>query len=117
MEMIICDPDIKECNLIERSVYYYYRNKNILIHIRCCSNWQELDRQIKEKITDIIIVAHNGVTGLDIITGLKIPSSRLIWFSDLDFGIQSYRLCVSYFNRKPISHEKVVHALEYIETI
>lgn len=117
MEMIICSSDSKECSLIEESVHDYYRDKNIPCQIRYCGDWQELSRQVREKTADTIIVAQDGVSGLDTITGLKLPSARLVWFSDLDFSIQAYRLCVSYFNRKPISHEKVIQALKHIEMI
>lgn len=117
MEMIICGGDSKEYSLIEKSVNDYYRDKNIPCQIRHCGDWQGLSRLIKEKTADAIIVAQDGVSGLDIITGLRIASGRLIWFSDLDFSIQAYRLCVSYFNMKPISHEKVIQALKRIETI
>lgn len=117
MEMIICGGDSRECSLIEESVHDYYKDKNVPYQIRHCGDWQELSRQVREKTADAIIVAQDGVSGLDTITGLKIPSGRLVWFSDLDFIIQAYRLCVSYFNRKPISHDKVIQALKHIEAI
>lgn len=116
MDLIICDCDSRECSLIEESIHDYCRDRNVPCKIRCCGDWQELSRQVKEKTADAIIVAQDGVSGLDIITGLKIPSGRLVWFSDLDFSLQAYRLCVSYFNRKPVSHEKVIQALKHIET-
>lgn len=115
MDLIICDCNSRECSLIEESIHDYYKDKNIPCKIRCCRDWQELSRQVKEKPADAIIVAQDGVSGLDIITGLKLPSGRLIWFSDLDFSLQAYRLYVSYFNRKPVSHKKVIQALKHIE--
>lgn len=114
MEMIICDRDLKECCLIEKAVYDYYGGIPILIHH--CQDWEGLCTLIKEKQTDAVVIAQDGVVGLDIITGLKVPSGKLIWFSDLDFGVQAYRLGVSYFNKKPITFDKVIHALKHIET-
>lgn len=115
MEMIICDCNLMESRMIETSVLEYYKVKDVPVLIYHCSNWQELSCQLKEKPVDTIIVALDGVNGLDIITGLKIPSGRLIWFSDLDFGIQAYRLGITYFNKKPITQEKVTHALKMLE--
>lgn len=117
MEVIICDRDIVESRMIEKSVLDYYKDRTVPVLIRCCTDWQELSSQIKEKPADIIIVAQEGVAGLDIITGLKLPSSKRIWFSDLDFGVQAYRLGVPYFNKKPITYEKVAHALKMVEAI
>lgn len=117
MDFIICDHDSRECSLIEESIHDYYKDKNVPCEIRRCEDWQELSRLIREKPADAIIVSQDGVIGLDIITGLKIPLDRLVWFSDLDFSLQAYCLCVSYFNRKPVSHEKVIQALKHIETI
>ena len=129
MELIICDHDIVETRVIEKSVIDYCKGRNVQVLIRCCTNWQELTCLLKEKPADginlpsrlketpadTVIVAKAGVAGLDIITGLKVSLRRLIWFSDLDFGVQAYRLGIPYFNMKPITHEKVYHALKMIE--
>ena len=106
MELIICDHDIVETLVIEKSVIDYCKG---------CTNWQELTCLLKEKPANPVIVAKAGVAGLDIITGLKVSLGRLIWFSDLDFGVQAYQLGIPYFNMKPITHEKVYHALKMIE--
>lgn len=112
--MIICNRNEKESDLIEKYIYEYCKNKEIAICIQCCKDWQELRELLKKEEPDVVIIAQNGVEGLDIITGMKIISGKLIWFSDLDFGLQAYRLCVSYFNMKPISYDKMAHALDYV---
>ena len=117
MEMIICDPNSKECSMIESYVHDYYRQNDVEAQIRRCKGWQELYEEIRQKGADIIIIAYSGVKGLDIITGLKVPTGKLIWFSDLDFSIQAYRLNVSYFNLLPITKEKVLYALHHINMI
>mgnify|MGYP007007342542 CR=1 FL=1 len=106
MELIICDHDIVETLVIEKSVIDYCKGRNVQVLIRCCTNWQELTCLLKEKPANPVIVA---------ITGLKVSLGRLIWFSDLDFGVQAYQLGIPYFNMKPITHEKVYHALKMIE--
>ena len=47
--MIISDSDSMKCGLIKESVHDYYRDKNIPCRIRCCGDWQELSRQVKEE--------------------------------------------------------------------
>lgn len=46
-----------------------------------------------------VIVALSGVTGLNISEQLRslCPDCGLIWFSDLDFSLQAYRLKAEYF--------------------
>ena len=90
----------------------------LIDHLLLCGRmrtWQEITCLLKEKPANPVIVAKAGVAGLDIITGLKVSLGRLIWFSDLDFGVQAYQLGIPYFNMKPITHEKVYHALKMIE--
>ncbi|MFQ8705871.1 MAG: hypothetical protein ACLR9T_07380 [Thomasclavelia sp.] len=113
--MIICNRDKNESDLIEKYIYEYYKNKKITIFLKFCKDWQELRELLKREEPDVVIIAQNGVEGLDIITGMKIISGKLIWFSDLDFGLQAYRLCVSYFNMKPVSYDKVAYALDYVD--
>lgn len=114
MEMIICNPDKEECALIERYVRDYCRDKGV--QIRSCGEWQELYECIRQKEADVIIISVKGVAGLDIITGLKIQTGKLIWFSDLDFAIQAYRMNIPYFNLLPVTQEKISHALHEIQT-
>ena len=49
--------------------------------------------------------------GLNTITSARLLSRKIIWFSDLDFGLQAYRLCVPFFCRKPVSEQKMEQAL------
>lgn len=42
---------------------------------------------------------------------------KLIWFSDLDFALLSFRLKVTYFGLLPIEEEKLKLALNYCEII
>ena len=116
METIICDSDVKTNCLIESCVRNYYRDKDIDVQIRSCGDWQELYTEIRRREADVIIIAQSGVKGLDIITGLNVPAGKVIWFSDLDFAVQAYRLNVSYFNLLPVTQEKVSYALRQIET-
>lgn len=41
------------------------------------------------------------------------PGGKLIWFSDLDFALLSFRLKATYFGLLPIEDEKLKTALSY----
>lgn len=41
------------------------------------------------------------------------PGGKLIWFSDLDFALLSFRLKATYFGLLPIEDEKLRVALDY----
>lgn len=41
------------------------------------------------------------------------PKGKLIWFSDLDFALLSFRLKATYFGLLPIEDEKLRVALDY----
>ena len=67
MEMIICDYHERECFQIEEFVFHYYQKKGCDIQIRCCKDWLEFSRQLRQKEADVVIVAQNGIEGLDIV--------------------------------------------------
>ena len=72
----------------------------------------ELAAALEGREWDLVIVALDGVRGLDTAASAQLLSRRLIWISDLDFGVQAYRMCVSYFFMKPVSCQKMQRALE-----
>ncbi len=51
-----------------------------------CADWPELEGMVKRALPDAVIVAQDSVEGLNTITSARLPSRRIIWFSDLDFG-------------------------------
>ena len=76
-----------------------------------CAGWPELDGMAKQALPDAVIVAQSGVEGLNTITSARLLSRKIIWFSDLDFGVQAYRLCVPFFCQKPVTRYKMEQAL------
>lgn len=60
---------------------------------------------IHKYVTSNVIIALSGVAGLNAVEHLKslFPECRLIWFSDLDFSLQAYRVRADYFMLNPIS--------------
>lgn len=72
-----------------------------------CAGWRKLEGMAKQALPNVVIVAQNN-EGLDTITSARRLPRKIIWFSDLDFGVQSYRLCVSFFCQKPVTRKRLV---------
>lgn len=64
---------------------------------------------IHNQVVPNVIVALSGVEGLNAVEHLKSLCSecRLIWFSDLDFSLQAYRVRADYFMLNPISETEL----------
>lgn len=64
---------------------------------------------IHKQVVPNVIVALSGVEGLNAVEHLKSLCSecRLIWFSDLDFSLQAYRVRADYFMLNPISEKEL----------
>ena len=76
-----------------------------------CADWPELDCMVKQALPDAVIVAQDGVEGLNTVTSARNLVRRILWFSDMDFREQAYRLCVPFFCRKPVSTQKMEQAI------
>lgn len=112
MEIIICDDNPSELSLITDYIHKWASAKPLEIQIHTCKDWMELAAALEGREWDIVIVSLDGVRGLDAAASAQPLSRRLIWISDLDFGVQAYRMCVSYFFIKPVSCRKMQRALE-----
>lgn len=73
---------------------------------------------LEEKLVDwepsLVIVLADGAKGLECVFRTKEcrPSLPVFWFSDdREFGMQSYRLNCAYFSTKPVTEEKLHHAI------
>ena len=76
-----------------------------------CTDWPELDGMVKQALPDAVIVAQDGVEGLNTVTSARSLARRILWLSDMDFREQAYRLCVPFFCRKPVSRQKMEQAM------
>lgn len=111
-KFIICDNNHAESAAIRQYIGCYCHERSIDAKIDCCQSWPELKQEMQKEEKDVVVVALNGVPGLDIVTNILPVANSIIWISDLDFAIQSYRLCVTYFFMKPVSNIKMKHALD-----
>lgn len=108
----ICFGDAAEGELLRQYVKRYYTGKKLTVLVDECRNWPELALSLKKEEKDVVIVALNGVKGMDTVVCSYPMVNRMIWISDMDFALQSFRLCVTYFFMKPITYMKMERALD-----
>lgn len=109
--MIVCDGDEVEREKLMGLARQYLKEKKIESKVTGCADWPELEYMVKQALPDVVIVAQDSVEGLNTITSARLLSRKIIWFSDLDFGVQAYRMCVPFFCQKPVTQKKMEQAL------
>lgn len=109
--MIVCDGDEAERAQLIALARQCLEEMNVPAQVAGCADWPALDDMIRQALPDAVIVAQDSVEGLNTITSARLLARKIIWFSDLDFGVQAYRLCVPFFCRKPVSRQKMEQAL------
>ena len=109
--VVVCDDNITERERIIEYVKVFSDDKGQEIAVRGAADWPGLFEKLKQAEPDVIIIAQNGVEGMDTLTNVHLPPRRFIWFSDLDFSLQAYRLCISWFGKKPVTYRKLEQAL------
>ena len=108
-KVIVCDGNSAEREQLIDLVRQCLQGKEV--QVTGCTDWPELDGMVKQALPDAVIVARDGVEGLNTITSARSLSRRILWFSDMDFREQAYRLCVPFFCRKPVSRQKMEQAM------
>lgn len=109
--VVVCDGDETEREQILQYVRRFGGEKKRKVALTGCADWPELYERLGRAEPDVIIIAQDGVAGLNTITSIHLPPGKFIWFSDLDFGLQAYRLCVPWFGSKPVTYQKMTQAL------
>ncbi len=109
--IVVCAGDEMEREQIIGYVRSFSRENNKTVEVEGCASWPKLYEKLEQTEPDIIIIAQDGVEGLNTITNIHLPPRRFIWFSDLDFSLQAYRLCLPWFGSKPVTYSKIVQAL------
>lgn len=64
----------------------------------------------------VMILNYAGPYSVEIAMKLRdrSPSNPLIWFSDLDFGLVSYRVHATWFGMLPVTEEKLTKAMKLV---
>lgn len=67
----------------------------------------------RENPRRILLLAQTGASSVELISTAveECPHNQVVWLSDLDFGLFSYRLEVAYFGFLPSSREALSTAL------
>lgn len=81
---------------------------------------EEFEEVLVNWMPSLIIVLADGATGMESVyrSRQRRPSLPVFWFSDdREFGMQSYRLDCAYFSTKPVTAEKIAHAIKRCEHI
>ena len=112
MNIIVYTQEKAELYVLIDHITQYCTARNIPVHIDHCKNWPDLAQSLQQSRTDVVLVAQNGVRGLDTVTGAQPLAPDIIGISDLDFAAQSYRMGITYFCMKPISYSKVERAMD-----
>ena len=108
-KMIVCDGNAAEREQLIDLARQCLQGREV--QVTGCADWPELDGMVKQALPDAVIVAQDGVEGLNTITSARNLVRRILWFSDMDFREQAYRLCVPFFCRKPVSTQKMEQAI------
>lgn len=109
--MIVCNDNEAEREQLIGLARQCLAEKEVEAQVKGCADWPELEGMVKLALPDAVIVAQDSVEGLNTITSARLLSKKIIWFSNLDFGVQAYRLCVPFFCKKPVTHQKMEQAL------
>ena len=108
-KVIVCDGNSAEREQLIDLVRQCLQGKEV--QVTGCTDRPELDGMVKQALPDAVIVAQDGVEGLNTVTSARSLARRILWFSDMDFRVQAYRLCVPFFCRKPVSCQKMEQAI------
>lgn len=110
MTVVICCDNPKSGESISRQLSkfcnipteIFYNTSDFLAKIHNCSDAIMLIAQTGALSTETALAAreHN-------------PRGKLLWFSNLDFALLSFRLKATYFGMLPIEDERLKTALEY----
>ena len=108
-KMIVCDGNAAEREQLIDLARQCLQGKEV--QVTGCADLPELDGMVKQALPDAVIMAQDGVEGLNTITSARNLVRRILWFSDMDFRVQAYRLCILFFCRKPVSRQKMEQAM------
>ena len=75
---------------------------------------EEFEKSMVDWEPTLLVVLANGAKGMECVyrSRERRPGLPVFWFSDdQDFGVQSYRLNCAYFSTKPVTLEKIKHAI------
>lgn len=105
------DPEIR-CSL-KRQLEELEQEDSGQVRAECFSNFSEFLESGRQNCRRILMLAEKGTAGVELAAAAaeECPESPVVWLSDLDFALFSYRLEVDYFGFLPPSAETLGNAL------
>lgn len=102
MNVALCAAFLEEDVWEERIVKAAFPQR---LELTECNSAQALLPLLDLKKFSLLVVALNGVAGLDAVRQLrsKVPDVPLLWISNEDYSLFGYQLRVNYFLRTPVS--------------
>lgn len=107
--------DLLECESVGETLR---RLEHLSDHVQefcCMSDIEEFEAALVEWEPSLAIVLADGAAGMESVyrSRQRRPALPVFWFSnDREFGMQSYRLECAYFSTKPVTAEKIHHAIQ-----
>ena len=80
IRIMICDDQQQERKQLIRDVQQWCEKRTQPALIEFCENWPDLAEKIKSCKPDILIIANNGVAGLDLVTNALALMHKILWF-------------------------------------
>ena len=91
----------------------YCADRKIFPLVQIYQDQEKFFREIQKTIPSIVLLALQGVAGLNAAEHLRSlhPKCKMIWCSDLDFSLHAFKLRVEYFFMEPVEEQKLWEGL------
>ena len=104
-----------ECRMAENTIRQAAPFREVHVEAICVDDLEELSKALVDWEPTLLVVTADGAEGMESVyrSREQRPSVPVFWFSDdKDFGVLSYRLNCAYFSVKPVTEEKLNHAIQ-----
>ena len=110
MTIALCCDDEISCEKAEKQI-----SSLCAVPVRSFFNNRDFISLITNRPDIVMIIAQKGARSTETAMSAREqnPDGKLIWLSDLDFALLSFRLKAAYFGLFPIDDEKLKVALSY----
>lgn len=107
--------DSTECEAVSETLRSLECFSDHIQEYCCVNDMEEFEAALVDWKPSLTIVLADGAAGMESVyrSRQRIPGLPVFWFSnDREFSMQSYRLECAYFSTKPVTAEKIDHAIQ-----
>ena len=103
----------EERNAYVDQIAQFCHAKGLWPQIADYSDQEQFFESVQRAAPSNAVIALSGVAGLNAVEHLRAlcPACGVIWYSDLDFSLQAFRLRANDFSLKPVSGERLRQGL------